>query len=59
MILPLFEKEIEMQKENFNQMKEVADRAIKLAETKKSNTWVTYGPLAAIAFIVITIASLL
>ncbi len=58
-MIALQEKEIEMQKENFNQMKEVADRAIKLAETKKSSIWETYGPLAVIAVIVVTIASVL
>jgi hypothetical protein len=56
-MVALQEKEIELQRENFNQMKEIADRAIKLAETKKSSIWETYGPLAVIAVIVVTIAS--
>jgi hypothetical protein len=57
--IALQEKKIEMDKENFNQMKEVADRAIKLAETKKSNLWDTWGPLGIIAIIVVTIATVL
>jgi hypothetical protein len=58
-MITLQEKEIELQKEAFNQMKEGADRAIKLAETKKSNIWETYGPLAVIAIVVVTLASVL
>jgi len=34
-MIALQQKEIELQKENFNQMKEITDRAIKLAETTK------------------------
>jgi TolA-binding protein len=47
------------QQKNFDQLKEVTDRAIKLAETKKSSLWETWGPLAAIAIIVVTIATIL
>jgi len=41
-------------------MEKVVDRSLKLAETvKPKNTWETYGPLAIIAIIVVTIASVL
>lgn len=41
-------------------MTQVADRAIKLAETAKpKNVWETWGPLGIIAIIVVTIASAL
>jgi t-SNARE complex subunit (syntaxin) len=56
-MLTLKDREIEMERRSFESMKEIADRAIKLAETKKSNIWETYGPLAVIAVIVVTIAS--
>jgi len=41
-------------------MEKVVDRSLKLAETAKpKNPWETYGPLAIIAIIVVTIASVL
>jgi t-SNARE complex subunit (syntaxin) len=41
-------------------MEKVTDRSLKLAETgKPKNIWETYGPLAIIAIIVVTIASVL
>jgi hypothetical protein len=58
-MIGLLERKIELDKQSFDQLKEVADRAIKLAETKKSSLWETYGPLAAIAIIVVTIAAIL
>ena len=37
---------------NFDQMKEVADRSLKLAETvKPKSNWQVYGLLAVIAFV--------
>ena len=58
-MLEVREQEIEMQKRAFGDMKEVADRALKLAEAKKSSLWETWGPLSVIAIIVVTIASVL
>ena len=41
-------------------MEKVVDRSLKLAETiKPKSVWETYGPLAIIAIIVVTIASVL
>jgi t-SNARE complex subunit (syntaxin) len=56
-MLEVKDREIAGINRNFEQMKEVADRAIKLAETGKPSIWQTYGPLAVIAIIVVTIAS--
>jgi hypothetical protein len=53
------QREIESKDRAITAMGEVADRAIKLAETKKSNPIETYGPLGLIAIILVTIASVL
>ena len=50
---------IASQKEIMVEYKEMTDRAIKLAESKKSNIWETWGPMAIIAIVVVTIASVL
>lgn len=42
-----------------DQWKDLQDRTMKLAETKKSSIWETMGPLAIIAIIVVTLASVL
>lgn len=54
------QREIESKDRAVKAMSEVADRAIKLAEVKKPSSMIeTWGPLAAIAIIVVTIASVL
>jgi hypothetical protein len=56
----VLEREIAATTKNFEQMKDVADRAIKLAETgKPKSVWETWGPLGVIAIIVVTIAAAL
>jgi TolA-binding protein len=52
-ILAVKDMEIEVHKKSFEQMKEVSDRALKLAETNKpQGNWMFYGlaALASIAF---------
>lgn len=53
-IIDLKDKEIAMLNNNFNQMKEVADRAIKLAEVgkPKSGNWELMGLIGLAAFAV-------
>ena len=59
-IIDIKDKEIAGINRNFDQMKEVADRAIKLAEVGKAKSaWETWGPLGFIAIIIVTIASVL
>jgi septal ring factor EnvC (AmiA/AmiB activator) len=54
----VLKREIEATTNNFNQMKDVADRAIKLAESKKSNPLEQWGIFAGIGIIVLAILSL-
>ena len=59
-IIEVKDMEIAGLNRNFDQMKEVSDRAIKLVETvKPKSAWEVYGPLGIIAIIVVTIASVL
>jgi hypothetical protein len=59
-IIAINEKEIESTRRALNDMKEVTDRSLRLAESsKKGGLLETWGPLAAIAIIVVTIASIL
>ena len=58
-MLALKDQELVMKDKAFKDMTDVADRAIKLAETKKSSIWEMYGPIAVIAIIIVTIASVL
>lgn len=58
-VIAIKDQEIEAQKRAIADLRDISDRAIKLAETKKSSIWETYGPIAVIAIIVITIATVL
>jgi hypothetical protein len=59
-IIAINEKEIESTRRALNDMKEGTDRSLRLAESsKKGGLLETWGPLAAIAIIVVTIASIL
>ena len=59
-MLEVKDKEIAGVNRNFDQMKDVADRAIKLAEMgKPKSVWEEWGPLGIIAVIIVTIASVL
>ena len=52
-IIKVQEREIAGINRNFEQMKEVADRAIKLAETSKpKSTWETLGIIGVLAFVI-------
>ncbi len=55
----LEKKRADINEQAFQKEKDLTDRALKLAEMKKPSVWETYGPLAVIAIIVITIASVL
>ncbi len=57
--LAIKDQAIKQKDENFAQMKDIADRAIKLAETKKSSIWETYGPLAVFVGLAVLVASVL
>ena len=52
-IIGIKDMEIQVQKRAFDDMKEVADRAIKLAETSKpKSTWETLGIIGVLAFVI-------
>jgi predicted sugar kinase len=52
-IIEVKDMEIKVLNNNFNQMKDVADRAIKLAETSKpKSNWELYGLLGVAAFVI-------
>jgi hypothetical protein len=58
-VIEIDQKEIESTRRALADMEKVTDRAIKLAESKKSNIWEQYGPIAVILIAVVTIASIL
>jgi hypothetical protein len=58
-VIAIEQMEIDATRRALNDMKDVSDRAIKLAESKKSNLWETMGPLAIVAIIITVIATAL
>jgi len=58
-IIEIDQKEIAATNRALDQMKEVTDRALKLADSGKPSIWETYGPIAVIAILIITVASVL
>jgi hypothetical protein len=58
-ILAIKDQEIAAQVRAIADLRDISDRALKLAETKKSSPWETWGPLGVIAIVVVTIAAVL